>query len=255
MEEAENQDSQQEVISPTAEVQQDAQQAVPEQKDAPAEESDWIRNLRKDRKDALRRADEAERRSRMQDELMQKLMAQQASPQVMPAQEEDIIHEISKEEYVPGEKVAKGFKKLEEKFDRRVQAIERHYEEKHKNSLINDLKREFSDFADVVNPETIAILEESNPRLANAIASSKDPYLMAVQTYEYIKAKGLSNKAPISKRVQETEAKIEQNKKTVQSPQAFEKRPMAAAFKMTDAMKDEVAKEMYHYANQAGMGY
>ena len=48
-------------------------------------------------------------------------------------------------------------------------------EEKHKHSLINDLKREFTDFDDVVNPETIAILEETNPRLANAIAASKDP--------------------------------------------------------------------------------
>ena len=79
---------------------------------------------------------------------------------------------------------------------------------------------------------------------------------MGVQTYEYIKAKGLSNKAPVSKRAQETEAKIEQNKKTVlKSPQAFEKRPMAAAFQMTDAMKKELAKEMYGYASQAGMGY
>ena len=127
MENTENQDSVAEVVSPSVEVQQDAQQAAPEQTAAPAEDSDWIKNLRRDRKDALRRADEAERKTKMQDELLQKLMSQQASPQVAPAQDEDIIQEISKEEYVPGEKVARGFRKLEEKFDKRVQAIERHY--------------------------------------------------------------------------------------------------------------------------------
>lgn len=256
MENAENQDSKPEVVSPEAQVQQDAQQPVVEQKEVPAEDADWIKNLRKDRKDALRRAEEAEKRERMKDELMQKLLSQQNSPAVIASQaEEDIISEIAKEDYVPGEKVAKGFKKLEEKFTKKVQEIERHYEEKHKNSLINDLRREFPDFDDVVNPETIAILDETNPRLAKAITASNDPYLMAVQSYEYIKAKGLSNKAQVSKRAQETENKIEQNKKTVQSPQVFDKRPMAQAFQQTEAMKKELQNEMYHYAQQAGMGY
>ena|ERR1700687_472516 len=259
MDTTENQDSLPEVVSPSEEIQQDAQQEVTEQKDTQSEDANWINNLRRDRKDALRRADEAEKRSRMQEELLQKIMSQQTGQQTPNTQvDEDIIHEISKEEYVPGEKVARGFKKLEEKFDRRVQEIEKRYEEKHKNSLFNDLKREFPDFDEIVNPETLSLLEETNPRLANSIASSRDPYNIAVQSYEYIKAKGLSNKTAPSKRVKETEAKLEQNKKAVNTPQAFEKRPMAQAFNsstLSDAQKKELQREMTQYANQVGGGY
>ena len=223
--------------------------------EASREESRQDRNWRE-----LRRTkDEWEKKARMQEDILQKLMSQQMQlPQAnqAPVVEEDIFGDIAKDDYVPGEKVAKGLKKLEEKFDRRVQEIEKRYEEKHKNSLLNDLKREFPDFDDVVNTETLTLLEEHNPRLANAIASGRDPYNIAIQSYEYIKAKGLAKTAqPQSKRATETERKIEQNKKTVQSPQAFDKRPMATAFEMTEAMKKELAKEMYGYASQAGGGY
>jgi hypothetical protein len=253
MEEVENSSVQQEIAQEVATPQTESSQDRISQEQPSHDEGRQDRNWRE-----LRRAkEEWERKAKMQEELLQRLISQQG--QVAAHQhlqeEEDIIHDISKEEYVPGEKVAKGFKKLEEKFDRRVQEIERRYEEKHKNALFSDLKREFPDFDDIVNPETLTLLEETNPRLANTIASSKDPYSIAVQSYEYIKAKGLSNKVSPSKRAQEVETKLEQNKKTVQSPQAFEKRPMAAAFKMTEDMKKELQREMYQYAQQAGMGY
>lgn len=253
MDEVETQGVEQEIVQELANPETESAQEDAAPQEAIQQESRNDRNWRE-----LRRAKEdAERKVRMQDELLQRLMTQQMQPhpaQVAPP-EEDIIHEISREEYVPGDKVAKGLRKIEEKFDRRVQEIEKRYEDKHKSSLINDLKREFSDFEQVVNPETLAILDETNPRLASAIASSNDPYLMAVQSYEYIKAKGIHSKAAPSKRTQETERKIEQNKKTVQTPQAFDKRPMAQAFQMTDGMKKEIQREMYHYAQQAGMGY
>jgi hypothetical protein len=108
-----------------------------------------------------------------------------------------------------------------------------------------------------VNSETLELLEETNPRLAASLARTMkdDPYAFAVQSYEYIKSKGLSKVAGTSKRANETEKKIEQNKKTVQTPAAFDKRPMAQAFKITPAMQKELAEEMMHYAQQAGMGY
>ena len=238
----------QELANPTTETTQDTGSQV---ETAPAEDRN-DRNWRE-----LRRSkEEWERKAKMQEELLQRLMNQQAQPQMAPtAPEEDIIHELSKEEYVPGEKVAKGFKKLKEEFRKEIDEVKKSYASQHQNSLFNELKREFPDFDDVVNPETLALLEETNPRLANTIAASRDPYNIAVQSYEYIKAKGISNKSLPSKRAKETEAKIEQNKKTVQTPQAFEKRPMAQAFQMTDSMKKELQKEMYQYAQQAGMGY
>ena len=56
----------------------------------------------------------------------------------------------------------------------------------------------------------------------------------------------------------EVEKKIEKNEKTVQSPQAYNKRPMAQAFSMTnmsDGEKTKLYEEMMGYASQAGHGY
>jgi hypothetical protein len=60
---------------------------------------------------------------------------------------------------------------------------------------------------------------------------------------------------PTNRRAKEVEKKIEENSKTVQTPQAFEKRPMAQAFKMTESELAVLYKEMTHYANMAGGGY
>ena len=129
---------------------------------------------------------------------------------------------------------------------------ERLMKEQEKSQFLDKLKREFSDFEEVVTPETLAILEETNPRLANLIAKSKDPYEIGLQSYEYIKALNLSDKAPQKRRAKEVEKKIEENAKTVQTPQAYDKRPLAQAFMLTDAMKSDLYKEMMQYASLAG---
>jgi hypothetical protein len=252
MEEVENQgieqETAQELASPETEATQETQSTEQTQVED-RNDRNW-RELRKSK-------EEWERKAKMQDELIQRILSQQpVAPAAQPQVEEDIIQELSREEYVPGEKVAKGFRKLEEKFERKVQEIEKRYASQHQNNLLSDLKREFPDFEDVVNSETIAILDETNPRLANAIASSKDPYIIAVQSYEYIKAKGLNAKAAPSKRARETEAKLEQNKKIVQTP--MDKRPMAQAFSYDNLSADQrksLADEMIINARKVGMGY
>lgn len=207
---------------------------------------------------ALRQSKEdLERKTRMQEDLIQRILSQQSHPQpVNQSIEEDIIQELAKEEYVPGEKVAKGFKKLKEEFRRELDEVKKTYASQHQNQLFNELKREYPDFEDVVNSETLNQLETSNPRLAKFIADSKDPYAIAVQSYEYIKAKGLASKEAPSKRARETEAKIEQNKKTVQTP--MDKRPMAQAFSydtLSEDQKKALQREMYSNAQRVGMGY
>lgn len=251
MDEVENQgitqETAQEIAQPTTETEQVNDEARVQSEREEKNQRNW-RELRLQK-------EEWERKARMNEELLQRVMSQQSqAPSAKIEEDEDFLHDLAKEDYVPGEKVAKGFKKIEEKFERKVQEIEKRYAQTHQNSLFQDLKREYPDFDEIVNPENLALLEEQNPRLAQTIANSKDPYAIAIQSYEYIKAKGLSNK-PISRRAVDTEKRIEQNKKTVQSPQAFDKRPIATAFQMTEAMKKELFNEMNSYAQQAGMGY
>ena len=61
------------------------------------------------------------------------------------------------------------------------------------DQFMDRLNRQYSDFSEVVNPETLSILEEKEPELAATIADLKDPYKIGVQSYKYIKAMGFQN--------------------------------------------------------------
>ena len=58
----------------------------------------------------------------------------------------------------------------------------------------------------------------------------------------------LGDKVPSARRAKEVEKKLEQNAKTVQTPQAYDKRPMAQAFQMSKAEMANIYKEMMGYA-------
>lgn len=248
MDEVQNESIEQETTQDVAQPETESTEIEQQQNQAIENRND--RNWRELRKSK----EEWERKAKVQEELLSRLLAQQSPQQVHQEDEIDVLEEIAKEDYVPGEKVVKGLRKIEEKWEKKLKEVENRYQQTHQNTLIQDLKREFPDFDDVVNSETIAILEETNPRLSNAIAQNKDPYLMAVQSYEYIKAKGIHSKTPVTRKT-EVERKLEQNKKTVQSPMAYDKRPIAQAFKMTESMQKELYNEMIGYAQQVGMGY
>ena len=71
----------------------------------------------------------------------------------------------------------------------------KHFKKQHEDQFMDRLNRQYSDFSEVVNPETLSILEEKEPELAATIADLKDPYKIGVQSYKYIKAMGLSKTA------------------------------------------------------------
>ena len=84
--------------------------------------------------------------------------------------------------------------------------------------------------------------------MAATIADLKDPYKIGVQSYKYIKAMGLTQSAKDSRREKEIDKAIEKSEKAVTSPMAFDKRPIVQAFKLTDAMKKDLYREMHGYA-------
>ena len=159
-------------------------------------------------KELRRSRDEFERKSRMQEELLQRLMTQQMAPPTVPQPEEDVIADLTKDEYVSGEKVAKSLRKIEDKYEKKFAEMESKYKKNTVEDKYAKLQHKYSDFDDV---------------------------------------KGI-------KRSKEVEKKLDENKKTVQSPQVFDKRPMAQAFdytKMSKSMKDELQSEMHRYGSLA----
>lgn len=248
-----------ETTSPQTEAHQEATESQSSGQDkSPSDQQDtaWIRRLRRERDDAIRKSNESEKNAQMEREVYRQLMANQSAHSTAPV-EEDILQQIGKEEYVPGDKVVKALQRQRDDFRKEIDELKKASEKTKMNSMLDDLKREYTDFDDVVNPETLALLDENYPRIAQSIAKNKDPYDMALLAYETIKSKGLSEKVPGYRREKEVEKRLEQNKKTVQTPQAYDKRPMAQAFRMPEGKKEKEAlwQETLKYASMGGGGY
>lgn len=198
---------------------------------------------------------ELEKELKLQREMNDKLLQMQLANQSVP-KEVDELETLSDDEFIPTGQVKKLVQKEREHIKREaIQEVERLLEKKEKSQFMDHLRKKYSDFDEIVNVETLALLEENNPELANTIAESQDPYRMGIQSYEYIKALGLAAKAPKARQIKEVEKKLEQNAKTIQSPQAYDKRPIAQAYRITQEEKKKLFEEMTHYASQAGFSY
>jgi len=188
---------------------------------------------------------ELERKAKMQDELIERLMqAPTGQHKAQSVQELDELDTMADVDFLDKGKSKKLVKKEVEPLQKRIEELEDRLHKQSAQSHFNSLKAKYSDFDDVVNPETIAILEDQEPELAQTIVDLKDPYKIGVQTYKYIKALNLAADVPKARRSKDVDKKIEQNKKTVESPQAFDKRPMAQAFKLTETEKTKLYEEM-----------
>ncbi len=170
--------------------------------------------------------------------------------------EVDEFDKIGDEEFIPLGKV----KKLAERNTQKVlkgteelvrQEVQKAIQKQQDNQFMDRLNRQYSDFSEIVNAETLSILEEKEPELAATIADLKDPYKIGIQSYKYIKAMGLTQSAKEQRREKEIDKAITKSEKSVTSPMAYDKRPIAQAFKLTDAMKKDLYREMHGYAAHA----
>ncbi len=197
-----------------------------------------------------RKQRDLERDLHMQREMNEKLiqLATQANP---VKQEVDELDAIGDDEFIPKGKVNKLVEKRAARIAEEIakRETEKFFTEQKQSQFMDRLKSKYSDFEEVVNQETMALLEEQDPELATTIADLKDPYKIGMQCYKYMKAMGIAEKAPQSRRVKEVEKKLDQNTKTVQSPQAYDKRPMAQAFQMSKAELSNIYKEMMQFAS------
>lgn len=197
-------------------------------------------------KAARQRIAELEKLAREKDELLKQSLAYQQSIQKQEEPEEV----IDEEEYANYGGVKKLASKTVEPLKKELEELKAQLAQKKQMELLQSLRSRYSDFDDVVNPETIALFEEKEPELANQIAEIADPYKIGMQSYKFIKASGLLDEVPNKRRRTEAKQKLEKNESTVQSPQAYDKRPMAQAFKMTKAEQSKLYEEMMHFSSQ-----
>jgi hypothetical protein len=202
-------------------------------------------------KELRRQKDELERKLKMQDEVLERLLkAQQAIPQV---QEVDEFDQIDDNEALQKGQTKRMIRKEAEKIAKEIVQHEvGQVKQQFENANFkNRLKAQFSDFDEIVNHDTLALLEEQEPELAVTISEMRDPYKMLFQSYKFIKKLGIDKEIPNSRHSKEVEKKLEKASKSVQSPQVYDKRPMAQAFRMTENMRKELADEMNYFARRA----
>jgi hypothetical protein len=211
-----------------------------QRKEADQQERNW-RAMRQ-------RQEELEKEMRRKDEMLEKLLNAQLSPKHSEPVEED----EPEDEFATYGKAKKAASKVVQPLEKRIQELEAKLVAQKQVDLMQDLKRRYPDFEDIVNPETLSLLEEKEPELAASIAETKDPYKIGIQAYKYIKASNLVPESAKARHAREVEKKAEKNAKAIQTPTAFDKRPMAQAFKMTDEIKNALYEEMTQYARLAG---
>lgn len=225
-------------------VEEQVQQGIEKEAVQDHQEKNW--------KELNRAKKELERKARMQEEMIERLLQSQQQTPINSQPVVDELDSIPDDDHLVKGQSKKLVRKEVEPLQKRIDELEARLQKQTQVNLFDSLKRKYSDFDDIVNPETIAILEEQEPELAQTIVEMKDPYKIGMQTYKYIKALNISDQVPKARRSKEIDKKLEANKKTVESPQAFDKRPMAQAFKMSDQEKTKLYEEMMFYASQAG---
>ena len=243
MTEAEMPNSEDQVAAPQAEAE------VNEKRDEQPQEPVTNQHLKAMR---LKNA-ELEKRLKAYEDMQMRIMEAQMSNAAPAKQEVDEFDSIGDDEFIPKGKVEKLVQKKAQKYAEEIarKEVERHLQKQQESQFLDHLQRKYSDFAEIVNPETLSLLEEREPELAQTIADLKDPYKIGMQSYKYIKAMGLAQKAPEARRQKETEKAIDKAEKAITSPAAFDKRPIAQAFQLTDAMKKDLFREMHGYAAMA----
>lgn len=193
------------------------------------------------------RQKELEWEIKQKNELLDKFLQSQQTQVVQPIAEP----EDADDDFVPAGKVKGIAKKAVQPLEKKIQELESKLAEQEQQKLIQNLRSQYSDFDDVVNVDTLEILEKQEPELAATIAQFKDPYKMGLHSYKYIKALGLIDKVPDARHKKEIVQKLEKNSKAVQSPTSYDKRPIAQAYVTTRADNKRLYEEMMGYASKA----
>lgn len=155
-----------------AEESQDAQEVQKAQAFAKKSQDDQDRNW----KEARRKMQELEAKVREQDELIKR--------QTAPKAEEDELSKLGDDDIITYGQHKKATAKLAKEIA--AQVIKEHSAA----TVEERLQYKYPDFNQVVNNETIELLKQNEPELAESLSYYPDPYKQAVAAYKLLKKAG-----------------------------------------------------------------
>lgn len=136
-----------------------------------------FRDLREARDRAARERDEALRR-------LQEYEARTSASTSQTHEDEDDLS-IDADSLVEGKHLKTVNKKIKQ--------LEKSLQQATNTAIENSLRAKFADFDTVVTQESVALLRDLHPEVANVISASPDLYSKSVAAYNFIKSAGLAN--------------------------------------------------------------
>jgi len=178
-----------------------------------------------------------ERAERERDELLAKMKAMQKGGQ----EEEDIS--FSDDDLIEG----KHLKKTMSKTESRIKQLE--------GQLIEaQIRAKYPDFDKVVTPDTLGMLKDTDPELAESLAMNPNLYSQAIAAYKSIKRYGIADqsydrdKEVVNKNVAKPRTVTSLNPQQGESPLS---RANAFANGLTDDLKKQMWQEMQDIVNNS----
>jgi len=114
-------------------------------------------------------------------------MLAQSTSKKQEAPEEDLEIRIGDDDLFEG----KHYKKLQKQLKKQQDALKQYQEQMQLTTIETKLHTKYADFDKVVSPENIKKLRETEPELAEALASTPDLYSKAISAYKMIKKLGI----------------------------------------------------------------
>lgn len=224
-----------------------AQAAVPAEESASAEELQKAEAFAKksddqDRnwKEARRKMQELERKSKEQEELIQRLTA----PKV--EKEDDDLDKIGDEDIVTKAQARKLASRMAEEIAQKV------IKQREASTVDERLQIKYPDFAQVVTKENIELLKETEPELAESLGYNPDPYKQGIAAYKLLKKAGLEGNPKGS--LPEKQKAVQNGQKPVSVNAVTKQSAIGNAHLFENGLTKELKSSLWKEMQQAAKG-
>ena len=224
----------------TEEVQEEVQEEIKEQPIKKVDDRET--NMRKLR-------EEKERIEREHQEALRRLAEYENKKQ--PVEEENLDIDLNDDDLFEG----RHYKKIKKQLQRQQEELKKYQEQVKTTKTETKLRSQFSDFDTVLTPENIKRLRETEPEIADTIASNNDIYTKAVSAYKMIKKLGIYVEDEYDKERLVAQRNSLKPKPLVSvSPQQGDS-PLARANAFADGLTQERKDQLWKEMNEASNNY
>jgi hypothetical protein len=231
--------------------QEEAAQAVPPAESSDAQEKEKAQAFAaksdkndKDWRETRRKIDGLERKTREQEELIQRLSQAKAAPV------DDEIERLGDDDIVTKGQARKLAAKMAEE-------IAQKFIKQRDNSMVDErLSMKYQDFTQVVTQENIEYLKETEPELAISLSYISDPYSQGVAAYKMLKKIGNPQEAENMAQINRDKEKAVKNSQKPVSVQAVAKQsPIGNAQLFENGLTADTKKRLWKEMQEAIKGF